>query len=160
VRDNSGHARLLAGAQDGKLYQLLDGVTDNGAEFTADLIALPYVGPNNTTIEIIEWYGDKATQWYLSSTLDKAIDDLDQFDSLIAPDEQAEEVPGDENNSHYRLQIGREMTHAYLWIRLQSHSADAPANGMGLNNPPHMPLETYGRVYVVAPLIGTSRGKS
>ena len=49
------------------------------------------------------------------------------------------------------------MIHVYLWMQLQSHSADAPARGMKLTNPAHMPLLTYGSVYMLAPLAGTSR---
>ena len=157
VRDNQSCSRLWAGGANGHLYQLIHGLTDNGEEFTADLIGLPYVGPQRTVVKIIEWYGDSTVQWYVSSTLDKT-DDISKFDNLT--DYDPEEVPGDEDNPHYRVQLpAPEMIHAYLWIRLESHSADAPPQGMKLSSPPHCPLETYGRIYMVSPLTATSRGK-
>lgn len=158
ARDVDSHAQLFAGAANGHIYKLFDGVSDNGAEFTADLIGLPYVGPYRTAVEIVEWYGDENVEWYISSALDKTENDLAQFTRL--DDDPAEKVPGDEENPHYRVQIpAPEFIHAYLWIRLSSHSADAPAQGMRLNSPPHMPIEVYGRIFVVSPLVGTSRGK-
>jgi hypothetical protein len=48
------------------------------------------------------------------------------------------------------------MIHAYLLLQLTSHPADG---SVGLNSPPHIPLETYGRVWLVSPLAGVSRGK-
>jgi hypothetical protein len=160
VRDNAEHAQLFAGASDGRIYQLLSGVSDNGVEFTADLISLPYFGPNRTAIPIIEWYGDPEVEWYISEILDKSINDIEKFSALKGPEDEAEEVPGDGENSHFRVMLpASELTHAYLWIRLRSHSADAPVNGMKLNVPPHLPVENYGRIHAVGPLVGTSRGK-
>jgi hypothetical protein len=160
LRDNNSRARIWAGASDGHLYQLFDGLTDAGSEFTADMIVLAYIGPDRTVVPIIEWYGDKNVEWYISGVLDKTINDLDKFTAIRTLDEDADTVPGDESNPHYRVELDDpELVHAYLWIRLTSHSTDAPENGMGLNDPPHLPLEVYGRILAVSPLIGTSRGK-
>jgi hypothetical protein len=68
------------------------------------------------------------------------------------------EVQGDENAAHWTVPIkdSPEMIHAYLLLQLTSHPADG---SVGLNSPPHIPLETYGRVWLVSPLAGVSRGK-
>ena len=58
LRDKNGRARLWAGGNDGRFYQLFDGVTDNGNEFEAELISLLYIGPQRTAVKYIEWYGD------------------------------------------------------------------------------------------------------
>jgi hypothetical protein len=160
LRDNNSRSRIWAGGSDGHLYQLFDGVSDAGSEYTADLIGLVYVGPDRTAVKTIEWYGDKNVEWYISRVLDKTIGDLNKFDALRTIEDEAETVPGDESNAHYRTLLDDpEIVHCYFWIRLTSHSADAPANGLGLSDVPHMALETYGHVYAVDPLIGTSRGK-
>lgn len=157
LRDKDGHARLWAGASDGQIYQLFDGVTDNGDEFSADLIGLLYIGPHRTAVKNIEWYGDEKLQFYLSDKLDTTLTD-ERWVGLH--ESEPEKAPGDENNPHYQVTIpDPEMVHAYVWISLDSHSADASAQGMKLNDPPHVPLETYGRIYMVSPLVGTSRGK-
>lgn len=66
-------------------------------------------------------------------------------------------VNGEEGNSHYHVRIPEpEAVHVLLWMRLKSHSADG---NLDLNDPPHLPLESYGRCYLVAPLLGTTRGK-
>jgi endo-1,3-1,4-beta-glycanase ExoK len=153
VRDANGKGRVWAGAADGSFYQFYRGGNDNGLEFVADGIALIYVGPNNTAIKIIDWYGDSTAKWYISDKLDQAADPLTMIDLT----DSQRPVPGEEHNSRYQVDVpSPEMTHVYLWVRLASHSADG---SMALNDPPHMPLESYGRIYMVSPIIGTSRGR-
>ena len=70
---------------------------------------------------------------------------------------QNDVVFGEDGNSHYRVKVSDpESYHVILWMRLKSHSADGNTD---LNDPPHLPLETYGRIWFVSPMIGTSRGK-
>lgn len=160
LRDADGRTRMWAGAQDGKLYQLYSGSSDNGEEFTADAILLVYAGPNRTKINQLEWYGDSRVKWYVARDLNTSFpsspDGAAGLDALH--DDTVRCVPGDENSYHYLVDVTRpEIIHAYVWIRLTSHSEDAP-NGMVLNDPPHFPLENYGRIFLVSPMLGSSRG--
>jgi hypothetical protein len=48
-----------------------------------------------------------------------------------------------------------EIKQAYVRFQLDSHSADGNLN---LNDPPHVPLESYGRIYLAQGLVGDQRG--
>lgn len=162
VRDANGVLRIWAGASDGTVQQLYTGLTDNGTEFVADQIKLAYLGPNREVVKQIEWYGDSEVQWFISRDMDLAYpadpNTSERMDKLH--DDSPRTVPSDDNSYHYHVDVDRpEMIHAYVWMRLASHSDDAPANGMELNDPPHFPLEAYGRIYAVDPLMGNARGK-
>jgi hypothetical protein len=61
----------------------------------------------------------------------------------------------DENEFLFRAPI--ETTAKFLVYRLQLDSHATGSDTLDLNDPPHMPLEDYGRVYVMEPEIGASR---
>jgi hypothetical protein len=158
ILDNIGHARMWAGAFDARFYQLYTGGDDNGTNFTADAISLRYVGGERTAMKTLEWYGDENIQWYTNDSLD-AIEDPSGW---VDFSDQSRPFPGDEGNAHYQTDMNRpEVLHLFLWAQLVSHPEDAPDpdNPMAFSVPPHMPLETYGRLYLVAPLIGDTRGR-
>jgi hypothetical protein len=155
VRDQNWQLQVLAGASNGNLYELYDGSSDNGSNFTGQALALIYVGPERTAIKYLEWYGDQSAEFFVTRDLTTAFDPS-KMQALCA--DTPAEVQGDENAAHWTVPIkdSPEMIHAYLLLQLTSHPADG---SVGLNSPPHIPLETYGRVWLVSPLAGVSRGK-
>jgi hypothetical protein len=155
VRDSAGAERLWAGASTGQIYQLETGANDAGTEFTADYIGLVNGGPKRPSLEEIQWYGDSnvtvSTGRKLNSTIDSspaAATDMqnladaprvvDAADSLFAV-----------NNKNSTI------NHLYIRFQLTSHSVDGNLN---LNDPPHLPLENYGRVYLTRGLMGSEQG--
>jgi hypothetical protein len=163
IRDSIGHTRMFAGAWDGNLYQFYSGGDDDGTNFTADAIQLRYMGGERTATKTIEWYGDGTIKWYLH----EALLDVNPDIPLLPPDWvevslPVIEVPADAGSAHYMCDVDRpEMTHCYLWFQLVSHPVDAldPTNPMAWSDPPHTPLENYGRLYMATPLLGDARGR-
>jgi hypothetical protein len=149
---------MWAGGSDARFYQFYLGADDNGTNFTADAISLRYVSGERSAVKTLEWYGDELIQWYSTDNL-SAIENADSWDDLS---DQSRPFPGDEGNAHYQTDMMTpEVIHLFLWAQLVSHPEDAPVptNPMVLSVPPHMPLETYGRLYLAAPLIGDTRGR-
>jgi hypothetical protein len=70
--------------------------------------------------------------------------------------------PGNEPNYIFNGNIKHtEARNAFVRYQLTSHSADAPKtfqNGFGMNDPPHMPLEVYGSMFVARAEASTARG--
>ena len=161
VRDQNGRGQIFAGGTDGNLYELYNGGNDNGTEFTATGLKLANIGPARTTVQYLEWYGDELANWFLAAPLDTPFDTT-QMVPLNGPGGDGSNVEavreqGEGHNGHWIVAIDNpELVHAYLVIQLTSHSADGTT---ALNTPPHIPLETYGRVWLAAPLLGTSKGK-
>jgi hypothetical protein len=159
VRDGAGHARMWGGASDGNLYQLYTGGDDAGHYFTADAIQLRYLGGERTAVKTLEWYGDQLIQWYIFENMLNVIADPVYWVNLSW---EARPVPGDAQNGHFMADFQRpEMTHCYLWASLTAHPFDAPtpSDPMALSVPPHIPVETYGRLFLSAPILGDSRGR-
>jgi hypothetical protein len=154
VRDQSWQLQVLAGAKDGNLYELYSGSSDDGTNFTAQALGLIYIGPERTAIKYLEWYGDQNAEFFITSDLTIPFDSS-QMEALCVDTPDA--VQGDEKAQHWTVDISKpEMIHAYLLLQLKSHPADG---SVALNSPPHIPLESYGRVWLVTPLAGVSRGK-
>lgn len=145
VRDSIDRAKVFAGATNGRIYELSGAYIDNGVEFTADAAFLVNAGPNRPALKYIEWWGDENSIWNFSNDLNTGIDDLPVIKMTTI----------DADDAHYSAEIGQEVEHGVLRIRLTSHSADGD---LSLNALPHIPLETYGRIYMVAPGIGDARG--
>ena len=155
IRDQNWQTQILAGAQDGKLYELYSGSSDNGTNFTGQALGLIYIGPERTAVKFLEWYGDQNAQFFIAKQLTTPFDPT-QMQALCSS--APAEVQGDEDAQHWIVDIKDtpEMIHAYVLLQLTSHPADG---SVGLNSPPHIPLESYGRVWMVTPLAGASRGK-
>lgn len=155
VRDGNGASQVFAGATNGTLYELYSGSNDAGSEFTAQAIALPYIGPDRTSVNYLEWYGDSTVKWFISSKLN-----LTQSEMIVISDGPPDTVVREDGNSHWVVTVqndtGPEMIHAFILMQLQSHSVDGST---ALNTPPHFPLESYGRVWLISPLAGETRGK-
>jgi hypothetical protein len=159
IRDANDQLQVWAGASDGNLYQFYSGGDDFGTPFTAESISLRYLGGERTACKTLEWYGDENIQWYI---IDKMVGIVSDYTQWIELSFEMRPVPGDVYNAHWMADLQRpEMTHCYLWARLESHAVDAldPAKPMALSDPPHLPLETYGRLYFAAPILGDSRGR-
>jgi hypothetical protein len=160
IRDALGHSRMWAGAQNSAFYQFYSGGDDNGTLFVADAISLRYVSGDRTATKTLEWYGDDTIVWYIYDGM--ADVDGSSPNTWVKLSDEMRPFPGDARNDHYMADVQRpEMLHCFLWAQLASHVADAvdPANPMALNSPPHMPLETYGRLYFTAPVMGDTRGR-
>jgi hypothetical protein len=161
IRANDGQEYMWAGTNNGRFAQFYSGGSDNGAAYTADAIALRYLGGDRTALKTIEWYGDEQIAWYVDDQmLNVPFDPTQSPWSMVS--NQYRPFPGDTQCAHWLADVERpEMIHCYLWIRLVSHPADAPnpSNPMALSSVPHMPLETYGRLYLVAPVLGDTRGR-
>lgn len=152
IRDQNQKSQILAGAANGNLYLLYSGGNDAGTEFTAQALRLVYLGPQRTAAKFLEWYGDRTAQFFLTRKLNIAFN-VEQMDNLCQ--ESPTEVQGDENNNHWSVDIPHpEMVHVYILLQLKSHSADGTT---ALNSPPHMPVESYGRIWLVSPQLGASR---
>jgi hypothetical protein len=160
IRDAIGHSRMWAGATDGNLYQFYSGGDDHGTNFTADAIQLRYMGAERTATKTLEWYGDETVQWFISEPMLTV--DPSSTSTWILLSFKMIEVPADAGSAHWMADVDRpEMTHCYLWAQLVSHPTDAldPTNPMAFSDPPHMPLEDYGRIYMVTPVLGDARGR-
>lgn len=154
ARDQNNKQQVVAGGPDGNLYLLYSGSDDSGNGFLAEALALRYIGPERTAIKALEWYGDRTARWFIAKKLSTQYD-VSQMTELTA--DGVESVQGEESDNHFRAKIDSpEMVHAYVLLRLASHVQDGTTD---LSFPPHIPVENYGRVWVVTPLVGTSRGK-
>lgn len=167
IRDHYPLPRVWATASDGNIYQFYTGGLDNvdlynpliGEAYTADAIGLRYISGERTAVKTIEWYGDELIQWYIYESLTNVIFDSTTWVNLSF---EMRPVPGETGNAHWMSDLNRpEMMHCYLWAQLVAHPFDAPDPGtpMALNDPPHIPLENYGRLYLAAPLLGDTRGR-
>ena len=150
VRDANGACRIWAGGNDGRIYQLFTGHNDAGVEFSADAILLENAGANRPVVENFEWQGDGNLQVSILRKLNKATAD---FLSLVT-----KAKVGGRDDYHWVAEAtgGTEIKNSYVRLQLTSHSADAPA--APLNDPPHLPLEYYGAVYVTRANVGEARG--
>lgn len=153
VRDAAGAERLWAGASTGQIYQLETGANDAGTEFTADYIALANGGPRRPSLDEIQWHGDSnviiSSGRKLNSTIDAGLDtDMQPLASAPRTVDAADSLFAVNNKNST-------VNHLYVRFQLTSHSADGNLN---LNDPPHLPLENYGRIYLGTALIGEERG--
>ncbi|MBV9179879.1 MAG: hypothetical protein JO356_01090 [Acidobacteria bacterium] len=157
VRDATGALQIYAGSTNGQLYQLYSGADDIGNQYAADLILLVNGGTDRPSVPFIDWYGDSLINVSVGKTLSTSLAAGAQFafEALTPSDNPAQAVQGAENDSLYRAYLSApEIQHVYLRFQLSSHSADG---NLALNSPPHVPLETYGRLYELIPAIGDER---
>lgn len=163
ILDANEQEQVVSSAGDGRLYLLYDSGNDSGLEFTGEALGLIYLGPDRKATKWLEWYGDFNVEWFLSKKLGINFDVLKMTELGVGPVKgpaQGALTAGDDGqigDSHWQVAIPEpEMEHAFLLMRLASHSADGTTD---LNSPPHMPLESYGRIWLLSPLLGASRPK-
>ena len=67
-----------------------------------------------------------------------------------------EQVPGGEHDYQYRVSLPfPEAKRVYVRAQLTAYGNATP---VPVNDPPHLPLEAYGRIYLVMPNIKPGRG--
>jgi hypothetical protein len=120
VLDNSDRQRIWAGASDGKLYELNSGDNDNGAEFSADLIALFNGGKKRPKLAYVAWNGDGSATVSFGQKLKTSTAAGAQFTFQVL---ETETMPDGEDDYFYRATIDREIRYAYLRFQLNSHSS-------------------------------------
>lgn len=158
VRDAGGDERLWAGASTGQIYQLHTGADDAGTQYSGDAIFLLNVGPDRPGIPELRWYGDQNVIWSRGEKMKSSIAPGAQFAfEPITPQSGGMPVDGGQDNFHYRTiaKSSEGLEHVYIRLQLTSHSADGT---LALNDPPHVPLENYGRIYMVQALEGQKQG--
>jgi hypothetical protein len=163
VRDANSKIQVYAGAAStssnpGQLYQLYTGSDDAGSQFTADAIALINTGQDRPSVPWIDWYGDQNVDLQigrvLATTLATPTPQQQNFEDLTPSDNQ-EVPPGYEYDFRFRAKLAAsELHHTYFRFLLTSHSADG---SLSYNNPVHLPLENYGRIYAVIPSLADTR---
>lgn len=167
IRDSMARARVWATATDGCLYQFYSGGLDNvdyydgtqGLAYIADAISLRYIGGERTAVRTLEWFGDNKILWYVYENMLNVDPNQNYWVELT---NQMRPFPGDAQSAHYIADLQRpEMIHCYLWAQLVAHPEDTdnPSTPMEFNRPPHIPLETYGRLFLAAPWLVGSRGR-
>lgn len=148
LRDANGAERLWAGASTGQLYQLEDGANDAGTEYSADAVFPVNAGPNRPSIPEFRVFCDSNVSMSIANRLDTSVTDFTPLAQEV--------VAGEDGNSYYKYkQTTTKFNKGYLRIQLDSHSSDG---NLDLNDPPHVPLETYGRVYLGQGLVGSQQG--
>lgn len=148
MRDANAKMRLWIGDDKGKFAQLEDGDSDPGTTYSADCVMLLNNGPKAPTFGAIEWFGDSQVKIRVSKDLRLTLQDLDALDSLPS-------IDVDENTSLWRAQIEEKAQYVTARFQLDSHPTDGT---LAFSSPiPHVPLETYGRIYMARPEIGLGR---
>lgn len=158
VRDSVGDERLWAGASTGQIYQLHTGANDAGTEYSADAIFLLNAGPDRLGIPELRWYGDQKLIVSRGEKLKSSIATGAQFAfEPITPASGGLTVDGDQDSFHYKTSAmsSEGLEHVYIRLQLTSHSADGT---LAMNDPPHVPLENYGRIYMTQALVGKQQG--
>lgn len=160
IRDANGALQVYAGATNGQLYQLYSGADDAGNQYTADAILLLNGGPDRPSVPFVDFYGDQNIQITVGRNLQTSLAAGSEF-TFNPPNDgdsnMAESVPGAEQDFLYRVfLVPPEVQRLYLRVELTSHSADG---NLTLNSPPHIPLESYGRIYEFIPAIGDERSR-
>ena len=150
----------VAGGVDGNLYLLYQqNAPDVGStSITGEALMLAYLGPERNAVKCLEWYGDPAAQWFVNRKMNISVGNSIPFDASQMqcltddPTDPEMQLQGDENNSHYVVNVPvPEMIHILILLRLSGISPPV------LTFPPHVPLEYSGRVWLVAPQLGTAR---
>lgn len=152
-RDDNGRRRIYAGASTGRLYQLYDLGDDAGSGFSADAVFLIPAGTKRMDVPNLDWFGDENVEISIGRTLATIMGaGVDAF----VPLGDGAAVQEEEEDPRWRVTNPKPeiKSHLYLRLQLDSHAADGD---LSLNSPPHVPLETYGRIYEVVPSAGNSR---
>jgi hypothetical protein len=151
--DANGIERMYAGGGDGNIYQTESGWNDNGSEYAADFIGLVNMGHDKPSISDIQLWGDRTIINSQPLSINRSLDGTSDWEPMTPAQDRGD---GDHDfKFHNRLKDG-EMQFCYIRLQMSSHSEDAPATE--LNDPPHFPLEDYGKIYMARVLSGTSRG--
>lgn len=133
VYDTNGKMRLWAGCKEGFIAQLEDGSSDNGENYTADMVKIIGSGPNRPVLVGLEIQGD---QNVIVSWAPNYSGTLGGF-STVAPTL----LQGD--TSRWEYPLTGESRWFYVRLQLTSHPKDG---SLSTTDPPFLPLPTYGSV--------------
>lgn len=158
VRDSNGALQVYSGATTGQLYKLYTGANDVGNEYTADGIMLVNAGEERVSVPWFDWYGDPNLQISIGETLKTSTSGVEYgFVPVTTLGQPGQAVQGEENDYRFRAKrTSTKATRPYIRLQLTSHSTDGD---LTLSDPPHCPLEWYGRVYEIIPSAGSERGR-
>lgn len=146
MRDENSRWQLWTGAEDGKFYQLEDGAEDGGLTYSADYIGILNAGPDQPLIAHLDFSGDKEIEFRATTELDLTVAELDSLKSLVKEEQDAD-------THRYRVNIEEPVQHMVFRIQRTSEIGESLTD----NSPKHIPLEVYGRLYVVRPELGRPR---
>jgi hypothetical protein len=158
VRDTNG-LQVYAGSSTGQLYKVNSGANDAGTEFNSDLILLVNGGPERPNVPFVDFFGDGNIKMTVGRNLSTSLAPGAEwgFDPPNSDANVAQAVQGAEQDFEFRVCLDPpEVQRLYVRFQLQSHSADGT---LALNNPPHVPLESYGRLYELIPAMGEPRDR-
>lgn len=157
VRDSNGVMRIYAGGSDGKFYQMDQGGNDNGTDFTAEYIGLVNQGEERKSNPYLTFFGDSRIVISSGPSLNTT---LAQLESDSAKLKSATVNAKDFLYRVTRPSVGVDSPEYFL-ITLTSHPTDAAdsTNPLALNDPPHLPVENYGRIYGVKMAYADTRGQ-
>ena len=145
MRDENGQWQLWAGDTGGTFNRLENGNSDNGAEYTADMVQIINLGPRRPMLNKIAWQGDGGVKMQVSTNLRLTSTQLDSLNFMATKQE-------DDESLRYKVQIEEYMQYAFFRMNLPSHFADGSLDDSSPT--PHLPVETYGRVYALRPGLG------
>jgi hypothetical protein len=152
-RTPNGLLCTYSGSSTGNVYQLDSGNDDSGTAFIGDYIGLVNFGSSRPSVPMLEWIGDDKIQL---SMLKEITGQLSDFLPL-----EVDQYPGKPDQHHWRAfqtDSTEILEHAYVRIQLTSHASAPTPDALLLNNPPRVPVEVYGRLYVLRPDFGEQRG--
>jgi hypothetical protein len=144
--DVDGFSRCYLGGSDGNVYIGQEGWNDAGTEYSADYIGLSNLGPDRPTIVDVDLWGDTDILNQDVFSWRKDLDGSSDWSAVASIQHRAEE-----HDMHFHHQFSPGDLHMFYYrFQLNSHSADAPA--VELSDPPHLPLEGYGKIYMARAL--------
>lgn len=153
ARDANGRRRIYAGASTGRLYQLYADSDDAGNSFSADGVYLLEAGSRRLNVPVLDWFGDETVAVSIGRTLSTV---MGTGTPAFVPLGEGASVQDEQDDPRWRVEnpSPEVKSHIYLRFQLDSHSADG---NLALNSPPHVPLETYGRIWELVPQLGPGR---
>jgi hypothetical protein len=145
MRDTNKKERLWCGSSQGRLFQLEDGTSDNGATYTGDAIYGPLnLGSREPLVNEMQWIGDAQVVFTFTTELD---DTLAQYLAT-----QTEIVKAEERRCG--AAVGRAGGYFYGRFQLTSHPADGNFDS---GDPPFCPVNPYGAIFGVKMKLGLER---
>lgn len=149
VYDTNGRQRLWAGAAQGYFAQLEDGLSDNGATYSADYIGLVSLGPNRPSLVELEYQGDPNIQWSYLPDYSLALGDFISVTQDVIPEQNIS------TQTRFGVKFAdEECRWCYLRAQLTSHPADG---SFALTVPPFLPIPTYGVINLTVVKTGRDR---
>jgi hypothetical protein len=109
------------------------------------MVQIINLGPRRPMLNKIAWQGDGQVKMQLSTNLRLTSAQLDALQFRATKQE-------DDESLRHKVNVEEHMQYAYFRMNLPSHFADG---SLADSSPtPHLPVETYGRVYALRPGLG------